>query len=90
MTSVLKDRLVLVWAGLVLATVVSFVAGHDHESIGTAGVVASLVIAFVKIRFVGVEFMELKDAPPVLRIAFTAWCVLVAAMVVVMYLLGTP
>lgn len=90
MPGVLKDRLVLVWAGLVVATLVSYVVGHDHSSVGQVGVVVALLIAFLKVRFVGMDFMELKSAPLVLRIAFQAWCVLVAGMVVALYVVGTP
>lgn len=85
-----KDRLLLVWAGLVVATLVSYLVGHDHSAIGEVGVVVALLIAFLKVRFVGLDFMELKGAPPVLRIAFEAWSVLVAGMVVVLYLIGSP
>jgi hypothetical protein len=85
----LKDRLVLVWAALVVATLVSYLAGHDHSAIGEVGVVVALLIAFLKVRFVGIDFMELKGAPPALRAAFEAWCVLVAGMVVVLYLIGS-
>ncbi|NKQ54281.1 cytochrome C oxidase subunit IV family protein [Amycolatopsis sp. K13G38] len=90
MISSLKTRLVQVWIGLVAATFVSFLLGHDHAGIGAVGVLASLVTAFVKILFVGRDFMELKAAPPALRMVFQAWCLLVCAMVIVLYVAGTP
>ncbi|NMO91683.1 cytochrome C oxidase subunit IV family protein [Actinomycetospora sp. TBRC 11914] len=87
--ALLKDRLALVWAGLVIATIVSVLVGHDHAALGQAGAVIVLVIALVKARYVGLEFMELRTAPRVLRGLFEAWCLVVAAMVVVLFLVGS-
>jgi hypothetical protein len=86
----LWNRATVVWAVLVLATLVSFRAGAAHGLVGPAGVVLALVIAFVKIRFVGLDFMELHAAPRALRVVFEAWCVLVCGVVVALYLVGNP
>jgi hypothetical protein len=63
-------RPTIVWLGLVLATVVT-----------TAGIVAAIAIAigFGKAAFIGLEFMELRHAPPGLRYAFLAWCAAVGS-----------
>jgi caa(3)-type oxidase subunit IV len=72
----LRNTFTVVWAVLVLATVVSWFFGNDH-GIDDHSVVTTLVlvIAFVKARLVGMHFMELRFAPPALRIAFEVWCV---------------
>ena len=46
-----------------------------------------LLIAFVKIRFVGLYFMELRAAPIVLRGIFEAYCAVVGLTLAVLYLL---
>jgi hypothetical protein len=50
-----------VWAGLVVATVVSWAV--------------VLGVAVIKVRFVGLDFMELRNAPVLLRAAFEGYCV---------------
>ena len=45
-----------------------------------------LVIAFVKIRFIGLYFMELRDAPPALRAVFEIYCATVLLTLSAMYL----
>jgi hypothetical protein len=47
-----------------------------------------LLIAFVKIRFVGLYFMELRGAPTLLGSMFESYCVIVCAALTVMYLLA--
>jgi len=90
-TSLLRSRVVLVWLLLVAATVVSLALGSSHGVEGDAveaATVAVLAVAFVKVRYVGLEFMELRHAAPPLRIAFEAWIALVGAAVVGTYLLA--
>lgn len=92
-TVLTRDRLGLVWLGLVLATVVSFLLGTDHglsgEQAHKVGVCILLAIAFVKVRFIGMEFMELRDAPLVLKGVFYFWLLATGGMVLVSYLLGS-
>jgi hypothetical protein len=80
-------RVALVWAGLVGATLLSWWLGAEHgiSNVRTASVVV-LVVAFAKVRFVGLHFMDLRSAPPALRGAFEAWCLTVALLVIVLYL----
>lgn len=80
---------VIVWAGLVLATLASWWLGvesggapGDGASVATAAVI---VIAFAKIRFVGRHFMELRGAPRVLRLALDAYVAVVGSTLVVLY-----
>lgn len=68
----LRTRTTAVWVLLTVATLLSWTLGTHH---GLA--IAILVIAFVKIRFVGLYFMELRGAPPVLRVVFETYCLAV-------------
>ena len=82
LTSLLRNRITLVWAGLLLATLASWELGASHGlPVAYAGA-GIIVIAFVKVWFVGCYFMELRNAPRVLVTVFSAWTVLVALTLV--------
>lgn len=87
MAILLRNRISVVWVVLILLTVVSLWVGTDHgvDDVQVAGV-AVLVVAFTKVRFVGLYFMELRHAPVPLRLIFEAWCVAVCGVVLGMYL----
>jgi hypothetical protein len=79
----------LVWLLLVAATVVSWGIGHGVGiSDARIGAVAILATAFIKVRFVMFEFMELRDAPGWMRRAAGGWVVTVAALLVARVLIG--
>ena len=80
-------RITAVWLLLVVATLFSWESAHvgrDHR-LATGAV---LVIAFIKVRFVGLEFMELRVAPLPLRLIFEAWVVLACAALLILYWLS--
>lgn len=78
---------VVVWVGLIVATLVSYWLGSDHGlSSAEARTLIILVVAFVKVRFVGLYFMELRGAPIVLRSLFEGWCVVVCLLLGGLYL----
>ncbi|WP_354701658.1 hypothetical protein DSM112329_01984 [Paraconexibacter sp. AEG42_29] len=84
---------VVVFAALAVATLVSWWLGIDEggapgegASVGTAAVI---VIAFVKVRLVGRHFMELRDAPAVMRIVLDAYVVVVCAALIAIYVATT-
>jgi hypothetical protein len=54
-----------------------------------AASVLVIVIAFVKVRFVGRYFMELRDAPTPLLAVFEGYCAVVCTILIVMFLVGT-
>lgn len=85
-----RNPINLVWVALVVTTLVSWWLGADHTSadlreLATAGVI---VLAFVKVQLVGTYFMEVRHAPRVLQLLFSAWCVAVGGGLVLMYLLS--
>jgi caa(3)-type oxidase subunit IV len=81
----LHSKTTVVWLGLIIATIVSWQVGTHG---GSAEVSTSIVvaIAFLKVRFVGLWFMELKDAPLPLRFIFEGYVVIVGLAVIIMYL----
>jgi heme/copper-type cytochrome/quinol oxidase subunit 4 len=81
-------RVTTVWLLLMALTIVStWGLAKDllSDELATAGILA---LAAVKVRWVLLDFMELRHAPPVGRLIFEAWSVLVPAALVVLYLAG--
>lgn len=91
MRPLILQKITLVWIGLVLATGLSWQFGHgfgfgDNIPYGT---VAVIVISFIKVRFIMLDFMEVRTAPLALRVALETWCVLVCATLIFLYWSGT-
>jgi caa(3)-type oxidase subunit IV len=87
MTTLLRTPATAVWLILIAATGVSWALGsqhgtHDHRFAS----VIILLIAFVKVRLVGMYFMELREAPNVLRGLFEAYCLVVCALLLGVFL----
>lgn len=79
--TLLRERVTIVWLGLMVATCTStWLLSKDNFSPGVA-VVGIFLIAALKVRFVMMDFMELRDAPVRVRIAFEAWIVVVTALI---------
>jgi hypothetical protein len=60
---------------------------HGVDDVTLATVIV-MVVAFVKTRFVGMHFMELRHAPFPLRMIFHGWYTVSCAAVLGVYLLG--
>lgn len=85
----MRSNATIAWALLTALTVVSWALGTGHGFGGDNHVPASLVIfvvAVFKVRLVGLYFMELRNAPVVLRRAFEGWCVVLLGLLAGMYL----
>ena len=90
MAASLQSRVTGIWAGLIVATGLSWQFGHGFgfgEKIHYA-TVAILMITFVKIRFVFLDFMELRTAPWPLRMAFEVWAISLCVTLIGLYWLG--
>ena len=85
MPSLIWSRFSLIWLVLVTASLLSWesmaIAGGDAR----LGRAAILLITFLKVRLVGLEFMELRQAPRVLRAAFEAWVVLIWGALLILF-----
>lgn len=90
MAASLQSRVTAIWVGLLVATGLSWQFGHgfgfgEKFHYATAAI---LIITFVKIRFVFLDFMELRTAPWPLRMAFEVWAVSVCVILIGLYWLG--
>ncbi len=88
LTTLLRDRITIVWLALIIATVASWTLGVGHEMPVEYATISIIVIAFAKVHFVGRYFMELRHAPIPLVVIFEVWTVVVAVLLIGMYLLA--
>jgi Prokaryotic Cytochrome C oxidase subunit IV len=79
--SVLRERVTWVWLGLMLATCATTWGLSKDLFIPAVAVVGNFLIAAVKVRYVMLDFMELRHAPVPVRAAFEAWPWVVAAII---------
>ncbi|GGN05208.1 cytochrome C oxidase subunit IV family protein [Streptomyces fuscichromogenes] len=70
---------------LVLATLSSWLLGIEGSTSTLIGC-AVVVIALIKVRLVGLHFMELRNAPAALRGAFEVYVVATGATLLTLYL----
>jgi Prokaryotic Cytochrome C oxidase subunit IV len=86
--AVLRLRVTAIWVLLVLATGISWDAMEglswiSNTRVGTAIVVG---VAFLKARFIMLDFMELRAAPIPLRVFAEIWAFGLSSALIVMYL----
>lgn len=91
LASLVRSPVTIVWGVLIAATALSWMLGTDHGFASTEHSTASVVIlliAFIKVRFIGLWFMELRKAPLPLRGLFETYCAVVATLVIGLFLLA--
>ena len=77
----IRERVTWVWLGLMVLTGIT-TWGLSKELFNPAvAVVGTFLIAMVKVRYVILDFMELRNAPTPVRAAFEAWPVVVSAII---------
>ena len=87
MAGLLRSPITGVWGLLIGMTLFSWYFGTDHGiASAEAASVVVLLIAFFKVRLVGLYFMELRHAPIPLRALFEGWCAVVCTTIVVLFL----
>ena len=84
-------RETVVWLLLILVTIIlTYVLdGGPAAGLGLSDTARNsliLVIAFVKVRIVAYEFMEIRLAPVVMRVATDAWVIGTCLILLVLYL----
>ena len=92
MMSILNDKITYVWLLLAFLTGLSWLLADGYNPADPAAftyvAVGLLALAFIKIRLVIMYFMEVRDAPWVLRGIFEVWVVAVFSGTVYLYLIG--
>ncbi|MGC1807398.1 MAG: cytochrome C oxidase subunit IV family protein [Mycobacterium sp.] len=82
-----RTRAGVSWLVLIAATLLSYALGAEH-GMGSTVVVVVLVlgIAAIKVRLIGLDFMELRSAPMPLRITFESYCLVLWGVLSGLYL----
>lgn len=75
----LRSRAMVTWVILVILAVASPILGIEGGS-GSLVVAIVLTLAVVKVRLVGLDFMELRHAPAAMRLGFEAYCLVLWAV----------
>lgn len=88
MFELLRSTNIRVLLLLLIATAATFQISGE-ASIGFYAGTGTLVIAYLKGRLIALDFMELRHAPLVWRLAIEGWLLLVSAMLLTVYWLGT-
>ncbi|BBX62376.1 hypothetical protein MSAS_15500 [Mycobacterium saskatchewanense] len=86
LTSLVREKISVVWLALIVATLTSWLLGVGHELPTAYAAVSIIIIAFIKVRFVGRYFMELRHAPAFLQAIFEGWTLIVASVLTGLYL----
>jgi hypothetical protein len=88
--SLMINRTTWVWVSLILATILSWELGHEPGLGGhpERATVAVVLIAYLKVRLVFLDFMELRAAPRPLRLIVEAWAALVCGAIIALYWSG--
>jgi hypothetical protein len=92
MRSAIPTPATTAWLFLVAATAASWLLGTDHglppDHHQTAAAII-LVLAVIKVRIIGMHFMELRSAPVPLRLLFDTYCAAVLLLLLTgMFTLG--
>lgn len=77
MKDIVRSAVSKIWLALVALTIVSWAVGLEERGGGhhTLLVLTILTITIVKVRMVGLYFMELRHAPIPLRSIFEGYCI---------------
>lgn len=87
LATLLRNRISVVWFVLIAGALMSTDLGTSHGISSHQGAsVIILMVAFIKVFLVGMYFMELREAPNVLRGVFLGYCLLVFSVVTGMFL----
>jgi hypothetical protein len=87
MGSLIRSYITLVWFLLVAATALSWEMGYGvgFDNVRHASV-AIIVVAFIKVRFVILDFMEIRNAPLFMRLIGEVWVFVVCSTLILLYL----
>lgn len=87
MKQLIRQRATVSFALMLSVTLISYwlVVGHGGSALGEGPPLiwtSMIVLAFVKVRWVMLDFMELRSAPIGLRALYEGWAVAMAAVLI--------
>lgn len=86
----LFNRPTFIWLLLLAITLISWIGVYGIEGLISKQMqtAALLILAFVKARYVLLDFMELRDAPVIFRLISEVWTVVACSLLIGLYLFG--
>lgn len=90
LVGLVRTKVTAVWVVLTCATLMNWALRTEHGvSSQRLTSMIVMVVALVKVRLVGLYFMELRRAPSSLRRGFESYCVAVLIATIAMYVVRT-
>jgi len=84
------NKITFVWCLLILATLLSFYLGPSHgatlDSNRTIASIIIIAVACIKVRLIGLWFMDLREAIVPLRLIFEAYVIGIFGLMIYFYL----
>lgn len=77
-------RLCAIWLAMCALTLAALAAGEAHLP-GAMGVAAVILAAMIKVRYVILDFMEIRSAPIALRLVLEGWVILLGTVLILMF-----
>jgi hypothetical protein len=77
-------RLFAIWFAMCVLTLAAL-AVHDATLPGALGVAGVILAAMIKVRYVILDFMEVRIAPIGLRLVLEGWVILLGTILVLMF-----
>lgn len=90
MAWLLRSRYTVIWLALVGATLLSWALGGgagDDKTLAASGII---LVSLIKVRYVVLDFMELRRAPKLMRLVAELWISLLAIVLVTMLWVELP
>lgn len=87
MSQLFANRISVVWLILVGVTVLSWEAGHGMISNLDLARAAVIGVAFFKVRYVILDFMEIRHAPVAMRLVGEIWALVVCTALIGLYVI---
>jgi hypothetical protein len=90
MNILLYQRITAIMALLFLLTIGSWLLGHANSGVNVrAATILIILVAAFKIRYVMLDFMEIRSAPRLLRMFCEGWIAVLAVVILTLQWLGT-
>ena len=92
MQKIFNSRVTYVWFFLAALTCLTWFLGDGYDpaspELFKIFSISLLGLAFFKVRLVIMHFMEIGNAPVVLRLIFESWLLVICGILILLYLFG--
>ena len=79
------SRITIAWLSLMALTVLAYGLSRIDGSLQHGITIIIVIVAFVKVRLVSMEYMEIRNSPIILRLFFECWISILGAIIAFTY-----